>query len=58
MIPLYAARTAGMPAMWGGVVPHPVHAQELANVLHREWVCAVDQLLKHYPVPPTLNTGW
>lgn len=58
MIPLYAAGTANMPAMWGGVVPDPVNAQELANVLCGEWVRAVDQLLKHYPVPPTLNGGW
>jgi hypothetical protein len=44
--------------MWGGAVPNPVHAAELANVLNREWSRATDQLLKHYPTPPTINGDW
>jgi hypothetical protein len=58
MIPQYAVRTANQPSMWGGAVPNPVHAAELANVLNREWSRAVDQLLKHYPTPPTINGDW
>jgi hypothetical protein len=37
MIPDYANRTSRLPAMWGGVVPDPRHAAELANVLNQEW---------------------
>ncbi|KAF8247321.1 hypothetical protein K440DRAFT_682601 [Wilcoxina mikolae CBS 423.85] len=58
MIPQYAVRTANQPSMWGGVVPNPIHAAELANILNREWSRAVDQLLKHYPTPPTVNGDW
>ncbi|KAA8911689.1 hypothetical protein FN846DRAFT_935276 [Sphaerosporella brunnea] len=58
MIPDYAHRTSRQPAMWGGVVPDPRHAAELASVLIQEWTRAVDQLLRHWPTPPTLDGSW
>ncbi|KAI5789209.1 hypothetical protein FPQ18DRAFT_391765 [Pyronema domesticum] len=52
LIPHHAHRLASHPSMWGGAIPKPKHAVELANVLQREWEGAVEHLLRNYEVPP------
>lgn len=52
MIPEYATKAACQPAMWGGATPDPVSATQLASVLSREWMKAVDIMLRHWSTMP------
>ena len=57
MIETYASSEAAKPEMWGGRVPETEEAQQLAACFAWEWNEALDQMLRHWDVPPT-TTGY
>lgn len=57
MIDTYASVEASKPDMWGGRVPEPDEAQQLAACFAYEWKVALDQMLRHWETPPT-TTGY
>ncbi|CAG8984008.1 hypothetical protein HYALB_00009017 [Hymenoscyphus albidus] len=57
MIDTYASAQANKPEMWGGRVPEPDEAQQLAACFAYEWKMALDQMLRHWETPPT-TTGY
>ncbi|CAG8950073.1 hypothetical protein HYFRA_00008306 [Hymenoscyphus fraxineus] len=57
MIDTYASAEANKPEMWGGRVPEPDEAQQLAACFAYEWKMALDQMLRHWETPPT-TTGY
>lgn len=57
MIETYAASEAAKPEMWGGRLPDTEEAAQLAACCAWEWNEALDQMLRHWDVPPT-TTGY
>jgi hypothetical protein len=57
MIESYAANEAAKPEMWGGRVPEPAEAEQLAACFAYEWNEALEQMLRHWQTPPT-TTGY
>jgi hypothetical protein len=57
MIEAWAASEAADPHMWGGEVPDPSDADQLAACFAYEWQQAVDTMLRHWETPPT-TTGY
>ena len=44
--------------MWGGSVPDPQSVAQLTAVLTQEWTRAVDQMLRHWSVPPVFSSSY
>ncbi|CZT50973.1 uncharacterized protein RSE6_12050 [Rhynchosporium secalis] len=57
LIETYAASEAAKPEMWGGRIPDTEEASQLAACFAWEWNGALDQILRHWDVPPT-TTGY
>jgi hypothetical protein len=57
MIQAYSLSEAENPDMWGGQVPDPSDAEQLAACFAYEWHEAVDKMLRHWNTPPT-TTGY
>ncbi|KAI0019041.1 hypothetical protein F4780DRAFT_464939 [Xylariomycetidae sp. FL0641] len=53
LIPKYAESEAWRKDMWGGRDPSQEEADQLALCFEREWMQAVEQMLRHWSVPPT-----
>ncbi|KAF9875187.1 hypothetical protein CkaCkLH20_07453 [Colletotrichum karsti] len=49
----YAALEAAKPEMWGGRDPSEEEAAQLAACFEYEWNKAVDNMLRHWSIPPT-----
>ncbi|KAI5809777.1 hypothetical protein DFH27DRAFT_159911 [Peziza echinospora] len=55
LIPKHAHATSIRPQMWGGRVPDAHSVAQLTAVLTQEWTRAVDQMLRHWAVPPVMT---
>ncbi|KAF8472546.1 hypothetical protein BDZ91DRAFT_760067 [Kalaharituber pfeilii] len=55
LIPAHAHATALRPQMWGGRIPDAQSVAQLTAILTQEWTRAVDQMLRHWTVPPIMN---
>ena len=58
LIPSHAHATAMKPQMWGGRVPDAQSVAQLTAVLTQEWTRAVDQMLRHWSVPPIMGAQY
>jgi hypothetical protein len=57
MIQAYATSESSKPEMWGGRIPEISEAEQLADCFAWEWTEALEQMLRHWPTPPT-TTGY
>jgi len=57
MIETYATSEADKPEMWGDRHPDVDEARQLAECFAWEWNSALEQMLRHWEVPPT-TTGY
>ena len=55
LISRHAHTTSLKPQMWGGRAPDAQSAAQLAALLTQEWTRAVDQMLRHWSVPPVMT---
>lgn len=53
LIGLVAASEAVKPEMWGGRLPEPDEAEQLAACFRYEWDLAVQNMLRHWSGSPT-----
>lgn len=58
LIPSHAHTTAMKPQMWGGRVPDAQSVAQLTAVLTQEWTRAVDQMLRHWSIPPIITAQY
>jgi hypothetical protein len=57
LIQKHADISAAKPEMWGGQTPTDEQIKQLAACFAWAWDGAVDQMLGHWPTPPT-TTGY
>lgn len=55
MIEAYSLSEAQQPEMWGGQIPDPSDAEQLAACFAYEWEEALDKMLRHWDAPPTAS---
>ncbi|KAI1635533.1 hypothetical protein F4809DRAFT_642412 [Biscogniauxia mediterranea] len=53
LIPTYAQSESWRREMWGGRDPSQEEADQLAQYFQYEWTVAVENMLRHWSVPPT-----
>jgi hypothetical protein len=56
MIQAYSLSEAQQPEMWGGQIPDPSEAEQLAACFAYEWEEALDKMLRHWDTPPTASS--
>lgn len=55
LISKHAWAIAAKPEMWGGCQPNATNIEKLANVFIGEWTRALQLMLRHWEIPPTIT---